>query len=260
MTSKSPARTIDDTDEITLNYAQIKAIATGNPKLQEYMDLEIDVNKLKMLFANFQDNRLSLQADIATLFPKQIRELESSIECLEMDKALADNSKESDFSISIEGKLYTDKNDAGKALLDACRKIRPDQQSLAIGEYRGFKMDCSFDAFTLCYRVKLRNDLPYTVELGNSELGNLTRIDNALNSIDKKIESAKSKLSEINHNYEVAKMEVQKTFPLFDEMTEKEQRLIQLGNELSVDDDHDDNSDAPQQEQKNTKNKDEQSL
>ncbi len=236
MTSKSPARSAEDIDETVLSYAQIKALAAGNPKIKEKMDLDIEVNRLRTVFAGYQENKRTLQQNIAQTYPSQIQKLNNDISGLTKDMALAENNKTEEFNgMTVGEKTYTDKKEAGTAFLESVRSIRPGQDSKYIGEYRGFHMSASFNTFTKNFEVTLKSNMSYVIDVGQDVFGNITRIENAINGIPKKLEQSKTKLNDIEHSLAVAKEEVNKPFPQLDELREKEARLNKLNEELATD-------------------------
>jgi hypothetical protein len=240
MTSKSPARSAEDVDESVLNYAQIKALAAGNPKIKEKMDLDIEVSRLRTVFAAYQENKRDLQGKISKTYPEKIQILTERISGLEKDIALAESTKTEDFShIVVDGKTYTDKKDAGTAFLESCRRLRADQKSKPVGSYRGFDLTASFDSFSKCYTISFKNSLSHSVEIGSDIYGNLTRLENAINSLPKQLDKAKFNLEETKHLLTVAKEEVGKPFAQLDELRQKEAKLEELNKELSFDNNND---------------------
>ena len=236
MTSKSPARSAEDIDESVLNYAQIKALAAGNPKIKEKMDLDIEVNKLRTVFAEYQNNKRTLQEDIYKKYPEKIQALTGRINALKQDKALAENTISDKFtSMTINGKIYTDKKEAGTAFLECCRSLKADEDSKVIGNYRGFEMSVSFNKHYCTYEAVLKGSISHRTEIGTDVFGNLTRMDNLLANIPKKLESAISELESTQHSLEVAKKEANKPFERLDELREKELRLETLNRELTED-------------------------
>ena len=240
LTSKSPARSAEDVDECVLNYAQIKALATGDPRIKEKMDLDIEVNKLKAVYANYLDNKAMLQENISKTYPQKISYLKELIDGLTKDLSLAQATASNDFThMVIDGKSYTDKKEAGTAFLESCRKYgglyAKNHVPENIGEYRGFKMSVSFDSTQAQYKLCLKGAASHNIEIGTDIFGNLTRIDNAIGSIEKKLAVAKMQLEDTEHLLAVAKEEVKKPFAQKEELQQKEARLNELGKELSID-------------------------
>ena len=225
-------------------------VASGNPKIKEKMDLDIEVSRLRTVFASFQENKRHLQEDISRTYPEKIQILTERIAGLEKDISLANSTKTKEFSeMTVNGKLYTDKKEAAAALLEACRSMRLDQKEKAIGSYRGFDMSVSYNSHSCNFEINLKSSLTHRVEVGKDPLGNLTRIENALAGLEKQLEPTKAKLAESEHNLQVAKEEVIKPFPQLEELREKETRLEELNRELSSDEKEADNPVAEKSEQ-----------
>ena len=259
MTNKSPARSAEDLDECVLSYAQIKALAAGNPKIEEKMNLDIEVTRLRTIFGSYQNNRLNLQNKITKTYPQEIQKLTELISGLEKDIAIAQTNKTDEFyQMTVDGKIYTDKKEAGTAFLESCRRLKANQEEKPVGNYKGFDLSVTFNKFTQLYNVILKNNISHTVELGADIFGNITRIDNALNNIPKKLDSAKLKLEEINHNLKIAKEEVNKPFERLSELREKEAKLEKLNIELSMENKEvsDENKEKPNDLKKEKKNND----
>ena len=233
MTSKSPLRSCEDADEATLTYAEVKALATGNPYIKEKMDLDIQVSKLKLLKAGFNNQIYALEDDIANKYPKEINALKERIEGCKKDIVIYSlYSSDKDFSMQINN---TDKKEAGKAILDECAKNRFRHDEFSIGEYCGFKLKLKYDCFNNNYYIYLRGNINHIVELGTDTLGNITRINHALGNIKNEMEESQSKLSITESNLEKAMKEVQKTFPQEQELSEKMARLVELNDLLDMD-------------------------
>lgn len=252
MTSKSPARSAEDIDECVLNYAEIKALAAGDPKIKEKMDLDIEVNRLRTVFANYQENKRILQENINVKYPEKIHQIKEFIKAAEDDAALVKSTASEKFcGMTVDGANFSDKKEAGTAFLECCRSIRPDEKTKPVGEYRGFKMEVSFDSAKRTFFVNLKGKMKYSTDIGTDVFGNITRLDNVLNGIEKNIEKAKTSLSDVEYQLEAAKKEIKEPFAKMDELREKESRLDKLNKELSID-----NQEAPekQQELKHKKN------
>ena len=243
MTSKTPMRSMEDIDERALSYGEIKALATGNPKILEKTNLDVEVNKLKLIKQNFMSQKYDLQDKIIKFFPEEISRQNEKISAMEEDSIKLQNSTkvssndEKVFSpMIINGVEYTDKEKAAKELLTECQNIR-DMESKYIGEYRGFKMELSYDSFVKSMRITLRNKYTYRTELGTDAFGNITRINNLLDNIEKQIPLERDKLDNLNKQFETAKIEVTKEFPQEQELKEKQDRLNQVNAELNIKDD-----------------------
>lgn len=179
MTSKSPVRACEDVDDAALTYAEIKALATGNPYIKEKMDLDIQVSKLKLMKANHTSQIYRLETDIARNYPMQITSMKERIAGLNADwevaKSLLQKEKD-DFSITVSGKVYTDRKEAGTALIAACSGLKTVQVSGTVGEFHGFSLSAAYDSFNQCYNLTIKGKCSYTVEVGKDALGNIMRI------------------------------------------------------------------------------------
>jgi len=235
MTNKSPARSADDLYECVLSYAQIKALAAGNPKISEKMNLDIEVAKLRTIYGSYLDNKRDLQQKITKTYPESIQEFTEKVNGIEKDISVVHSCYSNEFTgMIVDGKTYTDKKEAGAAFLESCRKLKIGEKEKPIGRYKGFEMSVSFDSFNSCYYITLKNNLSHKVEIGNDTLSNITRIDNALNKLPEKLNNYKNKLEEINNNLKLAKLEVDKPFSRLSELREKEACLEVLNKELSM--------------------------
>ncbi|GFI40739.1 hypothetical protein IMSAGC017_00774 [Thomasclavelia cocleata] len=232
MTSKSPVRTAEDIDEASLSYAEIKALASGNPLIKEKMDLDIQVGKLKLAKANYLSEKYDLEDKIIQYYPKKIAMIREQIKGYEQD--LNSTNEIEDFvGMTLQGKFYEEKELAGNALLLACKQDKT-SNSKEIGQYRGFELKLSYDAFYNHHVLALKKNATYQVELGNDVHGNITRIDNVIGSISKRLEREKSLLNEVEHQFKTAKEEVQRPFAKEDELKEKTARLSELNKELDI--------------------------
>ena len=239
MTSRTPLRSCEDVDESVLSYAEVKALCIGDSRIKEKMELDIDVNKLKVLEASFKDQRYALQDKLRKSLPASISATEKKIGLLEQDFATSERTKSADFHMTIMGHSFgldadgkPQKQEAGETLLAAAQTLGNNQGT--VGEYRGFKMSFYTDqAFGKVY-LNLQGASSYNVELGTSVLGNLTRIDNAINGIPQRLEEVKSQLSNYHSQIKATEEELQKTFPYADELREKSARLAQLNAELTM--------------------------
>ena len=238
MTSKSPVRSCEDIDEAALSYAEVKALATGNPYIKEKMDLDIQVSKLKLLKANHTSQRYRLEDNIAKHYPMQIIALKERLEGYRTDIQTYAAHKPVDkdaFSMKIGNRTYMDKKEAGAALIDMCRSAKQPNMAVTIGEYQGFKMSVSFDSFFSKFTISLKGSLSHEVEIGADPLGNLQRLSNALERMTGKMADVEQKLSNVEHQLETAKVEVTKPFAQEQELAEKLERLAELNALLNMD-------------------------
>ena len=257
MTSKSPVRSCEDVDEAALTYAEVKALATGNPYIKEKMDLDIQVSKLKLMKANHTSQKYRLEDNIAKHYPQQITILKERISGMQADiqtaKANLPVDKEQ-FSMKVGDKLYTDKKEAGTALVEMCKEIKTVNAPAVIGEYAGFKMAVSFDAFNQKFVMNLKGQLSHNLEVGSDPIGNIARINHALESMPKQLMEAQTKLETVEHQLETARVEVTKPFAQEAELAEKLERLSALNALLNMDEkgndgiDMDDEPEAPKSE------------
>ena len=235
-TSKAPARVMQEIDDVVLSYNEIKALATGNPQIIERANLETEVNKLKMLRANFLSQRYELEDKVLKYFPKEIQEYTQRIAGTTADIARRDgNTPAEGFSpMCVKEITYTEKAQAGKALLDACSQMES-TEPVSVGSYRGFEMELSYEAFSKEYQVSLKGALSHRVSLGTDVFGNITRLDNALNGLEQFLESYRGALERTKEQMETAKTEAEKPFPREGELREKSQRLAELTKLLKLD-------------------------
>ena len=238
MTSKSPVRSADDIDETALSYAEIKMLATGNPYIKEKMDLDVQVSKLKLLKSNYLSEKYALEDKILKTYPQEIARKTEIGNGLEADIRTAQaNPKGSadDFcGMTVKGKSYDEKAKAGEAILAACKEMTsPDP--VPLGEYRGFAMELAFDTFNRTYQVRMKGELTYSVELGTDTFGNITRLDNVLEGLPKRLEQTQAELENTKQQLETAKVEVTKPFAKEEELTQKTARLNELNALLSLD-------------------------
>lgn len=238
MTSKSPVRSCEDVDETTLSYAEVKALCAGNPLIKEKMDLDIEVAKLKVLKSSYNSQRYSLEDKIIKEYPRQISVLEKRIEAYGKDLEHMRTIKDPDEGISmmvIAGKPYTDKEAAGEALASALKVVKSTTDKYNIGSFKGFDMYLSYNSFSRQFTLDLKREGTHSVVLGDSNAGNITRIENALNSIEKRIEGSKEQLKTVREQREEAKAELAKPFSRKKELADKLTRLAQLNAELNID-------------------------
>jgi len=271
MTSKTPVRVAEDVDEATLNYAEIKALATGNPLIREKMDLDVEVSKLKMLESNFKSNLYKLEDKVVKVYPKEIENLKNKIENLKkdikavepyreenIDKAvyiqsslenvgenLIEIEKKSDketvskfTSLILGGKKYTDKRQAGEFLISKIKSIKKTDdfksEEVKIGEYRNFDLFAYYDSFSNQYKFNLKGEENHCGEFGTDGIGNITRMDNVLDRMPERLEQTLGKLSDTESQLETAKLEIGKKFPQDELLKEKTLRLAEVNNLLDM--------------------------
>ncbi|MBR1442115.1 MAG: DEAD/DEAH box helicase family protein, partial [Firmicutes bacterium] len=258
MTSKSPVRSAEDIDENGLNYAQLKALASGNPKIERKMNLEVEVAKLRTLFSAHQNNNRNLQYLINRKLPEDINRFTKLIENIKTDIAQASATKSDEFiGMTVGGKFYADKKDAGEALLDAINKLSPASaiDGISIGEYRGFEISASFSTFTNMYSYKVKNADSYEISFGTDTYGNIKRLDNMIdNYIADNLPKYESNLEKAKTQLETAKANVDKPFEKMEEYESKEKELRELNKEFASE--SFDNKDVPADEQTSDKKKD----
>ena len=238
MTNKSPVRSAEDVDETALSYAEIKALCTGNPYIKEKMDLDIVVQRLKLLKANHLSQKYSLEDQILKKLPQKIADCKQKIANYRIDQVHLEKNTtpgmEGFCPMEVEGVTYTEKKDAGAAILAACKAMtNPDAKPL--GYYRGFFMELSFDTFSKEYKVTLKNRLNHTAILSADIFGNIKRIDNTLNNINSKLNSCEEQLEEIKVQLVNARAEVGQPFPQEEELKAKTIRLEELNILLNMD-------------------------
>ncbi len=236
MTSKTPARSCEDVDEAALSFAEIKALCAGDPRIKERMDLDVDVSKLKMMKSEHQSNQYRLEDNLIRYFPEKIEMFKGYIKGFEQDKiTLAEHPlpKEGFVGMEIRGDKLTDKENAGAALLDTLKDINS-KTPVSIGSYRGFEMFVSFNGFENVHELTLKGAMSYTTELGKDPKGNLTRIDNALNALGKRLTEAQQFLESTIQQKAQAEAEVGKPFPHEEELKEKVARLTELDTLLNL--------------------------
>lgn len=271
MTSKTPVRVAEDVDEATLNYAEIKALATGNPLIREKMDLDVEVSKLKMLESNFKSNLYKLEDKVVKVYPKEIENLKNKIENLKKDikavepyreentdkavyiqsslENVGENSmeieKKSDkeavskfTALILDGKKYTDKRQAGEFLISKIKSIKKTDdfksEEVKIGEYRNFDLFAYYDSFSNQYKFNLKGEENHYGEFGTDGIGNITRMDNVLDRMPERLEQTLGKLSDTESQLETAKLEIGKKFPQDELLKEKTLRLAEVNNLLDM--------------------------
>lgn len=237
-TSKSPARVMQEIDDAVLSYNEIKALATGNPMIIEHANLETEVNKLKMLNASHLSQRYELEDKILKYYPQEISRLNERISGYTADIARREENtpaKKEDFPpMQIHGTVYTEKAEAGKALIEACKQLT-NSDPVSIGSYRGFEMQLFYEAFSKEYRVALKGALTHTASLGTDIHGNITRLDNALNGLETRLQEHRDRLENTTAQMEAAKADAAKPFQREQELQEKSKRLAELTKLLKMD-------------------------
>lgn len=238
MTSKSPVRTCEDVDDTALSYAEIKALATGNEYIKEKMDLDVQVSKLKLLKANHTSQIYRLESDIAKRYPVQITALKEKIAGMRVDADVVkgiDLQDNDHFAMTVGGKLYTDKKEAGVALISAASGLKSVKSAGQIGEYHGFALSSEYNFLSNTYTMTIKGKCSYKIEFGKDTLGNIQRIHNALSAIGKKLADTEQNLETVQQQLKTAQEEVQKPFPKEAELSEKMERLAELNAMLNMD-------------------------
>ena len=238
MTSKSPARSVEDIDEVALSYAEIKALAVGNPYIKEKMDLDIQVSKLQLLKQSFLSQKYEMEDKAVRYFPNEIRQCEQRIADYESDIALAKENtppdRETFPEMQIHDVVYTEKKEAGQAIIEACKAMKS-ADAVLIGRYRGFPMKLSYDSFQKVFVISMYGKQVYHVPLGTDIHGNITRLDNKIQELPDKMLRCQDKLENLKVQLENAKEEAQKEFPQEEELAEKIARLGELNVLLDMD-------------------------
>ena len=235
MTSKSPVRSCEDVDETALSYAEIKALATGNPHIKERMDLEIEVSRLKLVKANYLSQKYALEDSLLKHYPKEIRLTQERIKGYQADIALYQRHKTEEFpGMVLCGISYAEKKDAGAAIIEIC-KAQTSPEAKEIGSYRGFALLLSFDTMSKVFRMTLRGSLSHTIELGSDIHGNIQRMENILEAFPIRLSACEKVLDTLKEQMENAKSEVEKPFAQEQELSEKTARLAELDALLNID-------------------------
>ena len=238
MTSKSPVRACEDVDDTALSYAEIKALATGNPHIKEKMDLDVQVSKLKLLKANHTSQIYRLESDIAKNFPVQISALKERIAGMQVDSQVVksvDLQDNDTFAMTVGNVLYEDKKEAGEALIAACAGLKTVSTGGKVGEYHGFTLYASYNMFSNAFELTVKGKCSYKLEIGKDPVGNMQRIHNTLSSIDRKLTESEQKLETVQQQLATAQEEVKKPFPKETELNEKMERLSELNALLNMD-------------------------
>ena len=238
MTSKSPVRACEDVDDTALSYAEIKALATGNPYIKEKMDLDVQVSKLKLLKANHTSQIYRLESDIAKNFPVQISALKERIAGMQVDSQVVksvDLQDNDTFAMTVGNVLYEDKKEAGEALIAACAGLKTVSTGGKVGQYHGFTLSASYNMFSNAFELTIKGKCSYKLEIGKDPVGNMQRIHNTLSSIDRKLTESEQKLETVQQQLATAQEEVKKPFPKEAELNEKMERLSELNVLLNMD-------------------------
>ena len=236
MTSKTPVRFAEDIDETALSYAEIKALAAGNPDIIEKTELDTQVAKLKLLKQNYLSEKYALEDKVIKYYPNEIKRLENRIEDMKEDIEVFNNNNTPDNSfekMNIKGTDFTERKEAGEKIIEICKSMT-NPEPLEIGEYKGFKIILSFDTMDRKFYASMKNNLSYKTELGSDLSGNITRIDNVLNGIETRLSSIENNLEDTKKNYESAKKEIEKPFPQEEELKTKSKRLDELNIKLNL--------------------------
>lgn len=238
MTSRSPARTVEDVDETALSYAEIKALAAGNPNIREKMDLDIQVSKLQLLKQSFLNQKYEMEDKVARTYPSEIKSLEEKIVAYREDIALIKECTPSDREqfpdMLICGTVYHDKREAGRAVIEACKAMNSSDM-ITIGTYRGMTMDLHYSTFEKEFVITLKGRLKHPVAIGTDVYGNITRLDNKIAQFEDNLSRCMERLENTRIQLEAAKVEAAKEFPREDELVEKTARLGELNALLDID-------------------------
>ena len=236
MTSKSPVRSCEDVDETALSYAEIKALCAGNPLIKEKMDLDIEVARLRLLKANHQSQRFQMEDRLLKYFPVELEKCRAQVGGFEADLETRNSHplpSEGFVGMEVLGRAFSDKEDAGKAILEAVKTV-VDMKSVRIGHYRGFEMSLELSAFGREYILTLRGRMAHFTTLGSDPRGNIQRIDNTLGSMESRLKTAQDQIATLQKEQEAAKEEIAKPFAQEDELREKSARLIELDTLLDI--------------------------
>ena len=258
MTSKSPVRSCEDIDETALSYAEVKALATGNPYIKEKMDLEIGVSRLKLVKANYQSQKYAMEDRLLKYFPREVKLTEERIAGFKADISLYEQHKTEDFpGMVLLGVNYAEKNDAGAALIETC-KAQTSPELKEVGSFRGFTLMLSYDTFGKTFKLTLKGALSHTIDLGSDIHGNIQRMENAFDMFPTRLNACEQALANLQTQIENAKAEVEKPFAQEDELRTKMARLAELDAMLNMDKRENDTLDAtPEQEEERTKRRSE---
>lgn len=235
--SKSPVRSCEDVDETALSFAEVKALCAGDPRIKEKMDLDVDVSRLKLLKADHQNKQYRIEDELLKTFPEQIAKTEGFIAGIKEDMQTAEHHPliEGEFvGITVRGDILTDKENAAAALLDAIAEIKT-SEPVPIGEYRGFSLAVSFDAWKNSYDLHLGGKMMPKIELGDKPSGIIRKIEHEISRLPDRLNNLENSLIGLHEQVEAAKAELGKPFPLEEELQIKSQRLLELSSELDMD-------------------------
>ena len=238
MTSKSPARSCEDVDDATLKFAEVKALASGNPLIMEKVELDTQVTKLKLMKSNHISQHYQLEDALLKTYPKQIAECTALIDGLTADLKQANTQLPQDtehFSMTIAGKVYTERKDAGTAIIAACAGLKAVDKGGMIGSYAGFSLHVQFDSFSQQYHLNIKGRTTHSIEVGTDPSGNITRINNALNGLGSALNKAQDRLSDLHAKVASAQEELARPFPQEEELAEKQARLNEVNAKLNMD-------------------------
>ncbi len=235
MTNKPPARRMDDIDNDTLTYAEVKAIASGNPKIKEKMDLDLEIARLQLLKNQHRTQQYRLQNAVSHDLPFQIKTAENLLYKLETDREVYAVHANKEFSISLGGQTFTEKAAAGDGLKELAKKSGVPDQIIPIGQYRGFELGMKFDTFDKKHFVMIKGALDYPVEMGESSIGLIQRMDNVLNSFEEKIRNTEGNIRQCQKELADAMAEKEKPFPYEKDLVDKLAQVAALNIELSLD-------------------------
>ena len=230
-------RSADDIDETALSYAEIKALASGNPLIKEKMGLDIEVSRLQLLKGSYLSQKYELEDSVISYYPKEIKQLSERMDGYMADDArVRENTPPGDAFVpmTLHGAQYDEKKEAGTALIEACKGMKSPDPVL-VGEYKGFSMILSFDTFSHDWKLTLQGTLSHTITLGTDVFGNIQRIDNALNDLKDKADMCKNKLDTLKQQMETARIEAEKPFVHEEELSRKSARLAELNSLLNMD-------------------------
>lgn len=235
MTSKTPVRSAADLDEAALSYAEVKALATGNPFIKEKMQLDVDVSRLKLIKTEYKNQKYRLESQISTHLPAKIKAIEERIDGLTQDVATVGVYKDKDFRMTLHGVDYAEKKDAGALLLGLCKKVHQ-LKDMHIGTYKGFELSLQTDSlFKSDTYVEIKGKLTYRVSMGDDAFGNLQRIENIIKSLPEILIQKQAELENTEKQFETAKVEITRPFEQEFELKQKMIRLDELNHELAMD-------------------------
>lgn len=235
MTSKAVSRSAEDIDEVALSYAEVKALACGNPLIRQKMDLDVDVGRLNILKSQYNQQRYRLEDNIAIHYPKQIKITEEKIQALKRDKNHLETYKPGDFFMVVGNKSFNERVEAGQELLKMTHNHAKSREELVVGSFCGFDMRLSYSIFTDTHTLILHKNAKYSVELGGSDIGNISRVENALEGIGNRIEKSEMELESLHKQLQQSKIEMEKPFAYENELKEKQMRLSELEVLLDLD-------------------------